>query len=126
MKYYRTTEGDIFYSTVNESIDIPGLKSSNNIADLLEEGDLVKIEYTPRYSDMRKTGLFVVDVIMWDGNLISLRSLNTYFQILDGEFTCKKDAFHDYNPIITTVITHQKLESIEFTTQEVQEHNKSL
>ena len=126
MEYYRTTEGDIFYSTVNESINIPGLKSSNNIADLLEEGDLVKIEYTPEYYDMRKTGLFVVDCIMWEGHLISLRSLNTHFQILDGEFTCKKDAFHDYNPIITTVITHQKLASIEFTTQEVQEHNKSL
>lgn len=115
MNYYRTVNGEILLSAeLNESIDLTNAKSSNNIIDLLEAGDLIKIEYCPVASLKRITSLFLVSSIMWEGALINLDNTCMNLQILDGEFTCKKGIYENVKPVILSVITHEKLESIEF------------
>ena len=107
-QYIRLSNGDII---INEKdiMNYPNCKVSNNIIDLLEEGDLVIMEYTPVTPEVSITRLFEVENIIQNGSIISFSNSHINFMIKDGKFIDKES-----NPIIKSIFTKEKLNSIEF------------
>lgn len=107
-KYVRLNDGEIIYGN---SIDINSnvLKRCDNIIDLLEIGDLVTIEYFSPRANKRISRLFQVDHIWGDRHFITLGNAHMSFSIMDNEF-CDEEL----NPIIMSIITKEKLDSIRY------------
>ena len=98
-KYIRTVDGNIIEN--NEL----GLR----IIDILMEGDLVRIEfYSPR-QETRVERLFEVEGISNGRHYIQLSNSHCNFLIVDGNYLPRDE---ELEPIITSIITVEKLESI--------------
>ena len=84
-------------------------KASFNIIDLIEENDLLEIEYySPRYKE-RVTRLFEVDYKY--NEYISLKNSYCTFQLKNGEYS---ESDKKLNPIIKSVVTKEKFDSIKY------------
>lgn len=85
------------------------IKSSPNIIDLLEEQDLVKIEfYSPRYEE-RVTRLF--EVTFKDEQYINLDNAKCQFMLTNGNWSWRDKKL---NPVIKSVITREQIEKVEY------------
>lgn len=83
-------------------------KVSFDIVDLLEEGDLVGIEYYSPQSEERVTRLFEVDYKY--GKSMNLMNSHFQFLILDGKFLKSEE----FEPIIRTVTAKKQIEQISY------------
>lgn len=119
-KYIRLNNGKILSTNeIDKSIDLQDAKYCEKIIDLLEVGDLVKIEYFSLRYSKRVNRLFEVDLIQGDREIISLSNAHMDFIIEDGKFIEKY--FEPVEPTIISIITKEKLESIEFNFENKEE-----
>lgn len=89
------------------------IKSSSNIIDLIEENDLVRIEYyAPSYEE-RITRIFIID--FKNENDIAFENSHCNLNIFDNEWS-KHDI--KLNPVIKGIITHEQIESMEYKVKE--------
>lgn len=100
-KYIRTLEGDIIED--NEQ----GL----NIFDILENGDLIRIEYYSLRYGKRVIRLFQVEITVPDKHLMSFSNGYCSFSIYDKKF--HQDDKEKFDPVILSIITREKLAGIE-------------
>lgn len=99
-------EKDLMYGYI-DSNDFT--KASFDILDLIEEGDLLKIEYfSQRYAE-RVTRLFEVTYL--DGKCIILENFKCYFILKNKKFS-EKDKLLD--PVIKRIIAKEQYDSIEY------------
>lgn len=99
-KYIRTNDGDIIESNEN----------GQRLFEILNNGDLLKIQfYSVRYGK-RVTRLFEVEIRAEDKHLIVLSNSYCEFIVYNQEF-----APHDqeYAPVILSIIPREKLDTIE-------------
>lgn len=82
------------------------IKASFDILDLLEEGDLVGIEYYSSQSEERVTRLFEVDYKY--GKSMNLMNSHFQFLVLDGKFLKSEE----FKPVIRMVITKEQIKQI--------------
>ena len=119
-KYIRLNNGEILLTNeIDRSIDLKDAKYCEKIIDLLEVRDLVKIEYFSLRYSKRVSRLFEVDLIQGDRELISLSNAHMDFIIEDGKFIEKY--FEPVEPTIISIITKEKLESIEFDFKDMEQ-----
>lgn len=89
------------------------IKCSEDIKDLIEENDLVRIEYyAPSYKE-KITRIFVVD--FKNENDIAFENSHCNLNIFDNEWS-KHDI--KLNPVIKGIITHEQIESMEYKVKE--------
>ena len=85
------------------------VKASYNIIDLIEEKDLLEIEYfSLRYKE-RVTRLF--EVTYKEGRFINLDNAKCQFMLIDNDWT---DKDKELEPIIKSIITKEMLSSVEY------------
>lgn len=85
------------------------IKSNSNILELLEEQDLVKIEfYSPRYEE-RVTRLF--EVTFKDEQYINLDNAKCQFMLTNGNWSWRDKKL---NPVIKSVITKEQFSQMEY------------
>ena len=85
------------------------LKVSENIMDLIEENDLLSIEYySPRYEE-RVTRLFEVDYRY--GEYLSLKNAYCDFMLVNNKF---REIDRSLNPIIKSVVTKEQFNSVKY------------
>ena len=85
------------------------LKASYNIIELIEEKDLVEIEYySLRYKE-RVTRLF--EVSFKDGKYINLSNAKCEFMLINGEFN---EQDKELMPIIKSIVTKEQFESCKY------------
>ncbi len=114
-KYIRLNNGEILYNRyIDESYNLESENISSNIINILKVGDLVKIEYCPVTSSKRIISFFEVTSIVDDEGIINLSSSNMNLQICNGVFKYRYGIYEEVKPVILSVITHEKLESVEF------------
>ncbi len=85
------------------------IKSSPNIIDLIEEGDLVKIEYYSLRYEERVTRLF--EVYYKDNKFMNLGNTKCEFMLVDGDFN---DNDKQLKPIIKSIVTKEQFDSMEY------------
>lgn len=85
------------------------IKASFDIIDLLEEGDLVGIEYYSPQSEERVTRLFEVNCKY--GKSMNLMNSHFQFLVLDGKFSKKSEEFE---PVIKTIVTKEQIKQISY------------
>lgn len=86
-----------------------GYKSSPNIIDLIEEGDLLKIEYyAPRWKE-RLTRLFEVEYK--SEKYLTLKNAHCDFNLTDNKFRVYDKKL---KPIIKSIVTKEQFESMEY------------
>ena len=85
------------------------IKSSPNIIDLIEEGDLVKIEYYSLRYEERVTRLF--EVYYKDNKFMNLGNTKCEFMLVDGDFNDKDKKLE---PIIKSIVTKKQFERMEY------------
>lgn len=89
------------------------IKGSYNIIDILEEGDLVEIEfYSPRY-ETRVTRLFEVEFRNADS--INFANVHCQLYILNG---CWSNEDKKLKPIFKSIVTHGQLEQMTYKVEE--------
>lgn len=114
--HYDNEDDSICYSTdIDLVIDESNLvkEPSPNIIDLIEENDLVRIEYyAPSYEE-RIIRIFVVD--FKNENDIAFENSHCNLNIFDNEWS-KHDI--KLNPVIKGIITHEQIESMEYKVKE--------
>ena len=93
------------YATMKGTIS----KSSYNIIDLIEVGDLLKIEYYSLRYEERVTRLF--EVTYKDERYINLSNAKCEFMLIENEFN-KGDK--ELEPIIKSILTKEQFEQIEY------------
>ena len=107
----KTNENGVEYTSEYSKDDI--IKSSPNIIDLIEENDLVKIEYyAPSYEE-RITRIFVVD--FKNKNDIAFENSHCNLNIFDNKWSNNDIKL---NPVIKGIITHEQIESMEYKVKE--------
>ena len=106
---YELDNSDEFHYEYKKDI----IKSSPNIIDLIEENDLVKIEYYAPGYEKRITRIFVVD--FKNENDIAFENSHCNLNIFDNEWS-KHDI--KLNPVIKGIITHEQIESMEYKVKE--------
>ncbi len=107
-KYVRFSSGEIDLIEDFDDIFDSNIKYGRSIVDLLEIDDLVRIKYLSE-ENKQVEKLFQVDFISDDRCLINLKNSYLEFIIKDNEFTNT-----ELNPTITSIITKEKLKSIEY------------
>ena len=85
------------------------IKSRPNIIDLIEEHDLVVIEYYSLRYNERVTRLF--EVTFKDGEYINLSNAKCEFMLVNGEFN-KGDK--ELKPIIKSIVTKEQFSQMEY------------
>ena len=85
------------------------IKSSPNIIDLIEENDLLKIEYFSLRYNERVTRLF--EVTYKDKKYINLENAKCEFMLINNDWT-KSDK--ELEPIIKSIVTKEQLEEMEY------------
>lgn len=105
-KYIRLDDGNILFESIN---DIKNIKTANNIIDLLEQGDFVRIEFLSLRETKKITRLFEVEYVAPDRMYISLYNAHMNFTIYNGNFV--EDEF---TPVIKSLITNEKIKNIEY------------
>ena len=86
-----------------------GYKFSPNIIDLIEVGDLIRIEYYSLRYEERVTRLF--EVTFKDKKYINLNNSKCDFMLIDGDFN-KSDK--ELEPIIKTIVTKEQFSCMEY------------
>lgn len=85
------------------------IKSSPNIIDLIEENDLLKIEYFSLRYNERVTRLFEVDYM--DDKFMCIKNSYCDFMLVNKEFN---EDDKELNPIIKSVLTHEQFEAMQY------------
>ena len=85
-------------------------KHSDNIIDLIEEGDLLKIEYYSLRYEERVKRLF--EVTYKDERYMNLVNGKCDFMLVNGEFN-KSDK--ELNPVIKSIVTKEQFESMKYS-----------
>ena len=85
------------------------LKASHNIIDLIQEKDLLEIEYFSLRYNERVTRLF--EVTFRDERYINLSNAKCEFMLINGEFN-KDDK--ELEPIIKSIVTKEQFESMAY------------
>ena len=132
--YVRTKDGIILkikdiediYTTDNEYIgmaiydnegyfinDVEIVKTSHNIIDLIEEKDLLEIEYFSLRYEKRVTRLF--EVTYKEGRFINLDNAKCQFMLIDNDWT---DNDKELEPIIKSIVTKEQFESMEYKVED--------
>lgn len=89
------------------------IKSSPNIIDLIEENDLLKIEYFSLRYNERVTRLFEVDYM--DAKFMCIKNSYCDFMLVNKEFN---EDDKKLNPIIKSVLTHEQFEAMQYVVGE--------
>ena len=115
--YVRTLNGKIWIIKSQQSIsghkkDI--INASYNIIDLIEVGDLLKIEYYSLRYNERVTRLF--EVTYKDERYINLSNAKCEFMLIENDFT---ESDKVLKPIIKSIVTKEQFESMEYKIGEV-------
>ena len=84
-------------------------KASYNIIDLIEERDLLEIEYFSLRYEKRVTRLF--EVTYKEGIFITLDNAKCRFMLTDNDWT---DNDKELEPIIKSIVTKEQFSSIEY------------
>ena len=99
-----------FHSIVEDCIDdIEIIKTSHNIIDLIEEKDLLEIEYFSLRYEKRVTRLF--EVTYKEGRFINLDNAKCQFMLIDNDWT---DNDKELEPIIKSIVTKEMYSSVEY------------
>ena len=85
------------------------VKSSLNIIDLIEEKDLLEIEYFSLRYEKRVTRLF--EVTYKEGRFINLDNAKCQFMLIDNDWT---DNDKELEPIIKSIVTKEMYSSVEY------------
>lgn len=85
------------------------IKASYKIIDLIEEKDLLEIEYFSLRYEERVTRLF--EVIYKEGRFINLGNEKCQFMLIDNDWT---DNDKELEPIIKSIVTHEQMEQIAY------------
>ena len=85
------------------------IKTSPNIIDLIEVGDLIRIEYYSLRYEERVTRLF--EVAFKDKKYINLNNSKCDFMLIDGDFN-KSDK--ELEPIIKSIVTKEQFSCMEY------------
>ena len=86
------------------------IKASYNIIDLIEEKDLLEIEYFSLRYEKRVTRLF--EVTYKEGRFINLDNAKCQFMLIDNDWT---DNDKELEPIIKSVVTKEQFESMKYS-----------
>lgn len=105
-KYIRLDDGTILFESIN---DVNNIKTANNIIDLLEQGDFVRIDFFSLKENQIISRLFEVEYVAPDRIYISLYNAHMNFTIYNGNFV--EDEF---SPVIKSIITNEKINDIEY------------
>ena len=92
---------------IRSQISKTEILSSDNIGDLLEEGDLVEIEYYLPLTNTPKTRLFEVDLVL--NGRVSLMCAHMSFLMVDNAFL----EANEYKPVIKSIIKKDDLKEVE-------------
>ena len=85
------------------------IKASYNIIDLIEEKDLLEIEYFSLRYEKRVTRLF--EVTYKEGRFINLDNAKCQFMLIDNDWT---DNDKELEPIIKSIVTKEMYSSVEY------------
>ena len=85
------------------------IKASYNIIDLIEEKDLLEIEYFSLRYEKRVTRLF--EVTYKEGRFINLDNAKCQFMLIDNDWI---DNDKELEPIIKSVVTKEQFENMEY------------
>ena len=85
------------------------IKASHNIIDLIEEKDLLEIEYFSLRYEKRVTRLF--EVTYKEGRFINLDNAKCQFMLIDNDWT---DNDKELEPIIKSIVTKEQYESMQY------------
>lgn len=85
------------------------IKSRPKIIDLIEENDLLKIEYFSLRYNKRVTRLFEVDYM--DDKFMCIKNSYCDFMLVNKEFN---EDDKELNPIIKSVLTHEQFEAMKY------------
>ena len=85
------------------------VKASYNIIDLIEEKDLLEIEYFSLRYEKRVTRLF--EVTYKEGRFINLDNAKCQFMLIDNDWT---DNDKELEPIIKSIVTKEQFSSMEY------------
>lgn len=99
------SQKDEFYAYDIEKI----VKASYNIIDLIEEKDLLEIEYFSLRYEKRVTRLF--EVTYKEGRFINLDNAKCQFMLIDNDWT---DNDKELEPIIKSIVTKEQFSSMEY------------
>ena len=89
------------------------IKASHNIIDLIEEKDLLEIEYFSLRYEKRVTRLF--EVTYKEGRFINLDNAKCQFMLIDNDWT---DNDKELDPIIKSIVTHEQMEEMAYKVEE--------
>ena len=85
------------------------IKASYNIIDLIEEKDLLEIEYFSLRYEKRVTRLF--EVTYKEGRFINLDNAKCQFMLIDNDWT---DNDKELEPIIKSIVTKEMYSSVKY------------
>ena len=107
-------DGKYYYLDIDEDTQMVWdkdtiLTSSPYIIDLIEVGDLIRIEYYSLRYEERVTRLF--EVTFKDKKYINLNNSKCDFMLIDGDFN-KSDK--ELEPIIKSIVTKEQIENQEY------------
>ena len=85
------------------------VKASYNIIDLIEEKDLLEIEYFSLRYEKRVTRLF--EVTYKEGRFINLDNAKCQFMLIDNDWT---DNDKELEPIIKSIVTKKQMEQMAY------------
>ena len=107
---YQSYEDHITFINLDDEEDIDEiLKASYNIIDLIEEKDLLEIEYFSLRYEKRVTRLF--EVTYKEGRFINLDNAKCQFMLIDNDWT---DNDKELEPIIKSIVTHEQMEQMAY------------
>ena len=122
--FVRLTSGEILLvNDENELMNYSKSRYSNNILDLLEEEDLVRIEYFSLRHNKRITRLFIVDEISDDRHFITINNGHMHFLISENDFLRNDKKLE---PVIVSFIPREKLLESECNLKEEKEKSLKL
>lgn len=85
------------------------IKHSNNIKDLIEDKDFVKIEFYSERYEKRVTRIFEVSRI--EEKYITFENMHCDLFMIDGKWSNRDKLL---NPIIKSILTHEQFRSLEY------------
>ena len=101
--------GDYCFRFPNENNHYTITKASHNIIDLIEEKDLLEIEYFSLRYEKRVTRLF--EVTYKEERFINLDNAKCQFMLIDNDWT---DNDKELKPVIKSIVTKEMFSSISY------------
>ena len=117
--YVRTLNGIVKIDKIQNDVmkDTKGclhygdfIKESHNIIKLIEEKDLLEIEYFSLRYEERVTRIF--EVTYKDGRFINLANAKCQFMLIDNDWT---DNDKELEPIIKSIVTKEQFENMKYS-----------